>query len=206
MDSDRVLNTDTSRLNFMYNRIFMSRARLSIWLQIPYFVDAINTLLDNGITVTNRNVLEICERVLADTRLNDNEFRLKYSRSLRQSFNRLKRFVESETQTRNDIARLDFLYNKISMPKVCINAWLLVPEFVDAVSSLIDMRIEVTDENIFKICNDILGKAETSNGNAEMHKKLNNISFLQRGVTSLKRALDASTKSASAPESERTSS
>lgn len=204
MDSDKVLNTDTSRLNFMYNRIFMPRASLAMWFHIPYFVDAINTLLDSGVTVTNRNVLEICERVLADTRLNDNEFRLRYSRSLRQSFNRLKRFVESETQTRNDIARLDFLYNKISMPKVCIDAWLLVPEFVDTVGSLIDMQIEVNDENIFKICNDILGKAETSNGNAEIYKKLNNISFLQRGVTSLKRALDASNEPVS--ESERTSS
>ena len=52
--------------------------------------------------------------------------------------------------------RLDFLYSQISMPRVCLAAWLRVPEFVEKISSLDADGILITDEVFLQVADPIL--------------------------------------------------
>lgn len=199
MDSDKVLNTDTSRLNFMYNQILMSRVYLAAWLHVPEFIDAMNSLLNKGITVTNDIVLDTCEGILSDDGVNNKEFRIHYRyRDLRRGVKQLKQYIEAETQTQVDITMLNFLCGKISMPKECIDAWVRVPEFANAVNSLVNSQLDATNASVLTICEEI---EDRSFSDKDFQKK-HYLQTLKRGLNHLRRA----TESASTPESERTSS
>lgn len=92
------LNTDVSRLDFLFKKISMPRNNMVTWLFVPEFVDAINSLVDKKIEVTDDNVLKICEEILSDSRFGNKEYRLQYHlRSLRKGYNRLRRAVEEDT-------------------------------------------------------------------------------------------------------------
>ena len=102
MDSDKVLNTDTSRMNFMYNRISMPRACLASWLHLPEFIDAINSLLDRRIRITNKEVFDICEKIMNEKEFDD-EARMKYYYSrLKRGLNHLRRATESASTSESE--------------------------------------------------------------------------------------------------------
>ena len=199
MDSDKVLNTDTSRLNFMYNQILMPRVYLANWLRVSEFIDAMNSLLDKGIAVTNDIVLDTCEGILSNDNINNKEFKIHYQyRNLRRGVKQLKQYIEAEAQTQVDTTMLNFLCGKISMPKECIDAWMRVPEFANAVNSLVNSQLDVTNASVLTICK---GIEDRSFSDKDFQKK-HYLQTLKRGLNHLKRA----TESASASESERTSS
>lgn len=53
-------------------------------------------------------------------------------------------------------SKLDFLYNRISMPRVCMAAWLRVPELVEKITALDSEGISITDEVFLKTAEPIL--------------------------------------------------
>ena len=53
---------------------------------------------------------------------------------------------------------LDFLYNRISMPRVCMAAWLRVPEFVEKIEKLDSDGIKITDAVVLEVARPILSE------------------------------------------------
>ncbi|MDO4370731.1 MAG: hypothetical protein Q4D43_05385 [Clostridia bacterium] len=100
------LNTDTSRLDFLFKKISMPRNNMVTWLFVPEFVDAINSLVDKKIEVTDDNVLKICEEILSDSRFGNKEYRLQYHlKSLRKGYNRLRRATEEDSEPASESER-----------------------------------------------------------------------------------------------------
>ncbi len=80
-----------------------------------------------------------------------------------------------------EINHLDFLYNRISMPRVCIAAWLRVPEFVERIRSLDSEGVVITDAVFLKVAEPILNEKL-------LNKKLNRdlrLPTLKRGLNHL---------------------
>lgn len=93
--ADIELNTDTSRLGFLFNKISMPPKSIVTWLTVPEFVDAVNSLVDRRIEVTNDNVFIICQKIMTG-KFSDKEIRKQYFYSkIRSGYNHLKRAVES---------------------------------------------------------------------------------------------------------------
>lgn len=63
-----------------------------------------------------------------------------------------------EKNLNTDVSRLDFLYNRISMPRVCMAAWLRVPELVKMISSLDSEGVVITDAVFLKVAEPILSE------------------------------------------------
>lgn len=59
MSEEKVLNTDVSKLNFLYNKISIPKMAMVYWLQVPEFVSAITAKVSNGETIDDRVVYDI---------------------------------------------------------------------------------------------------------------------------------------------------
>lgn len=79
MNDERVLNTDSSQLDFLYNRISMPRVCMAAWLRVPEFFEKIRDLDSNGIKITDAIVLEVAQPILSEKildRKNNRDLRL----------------------------------------------------------------------------------------------------------------------------------
>ncbi len=91
--------------------------------------------------------------------------------------------MENEKVLNEKVKRLDFLYNRISMPRICVAAWLHVPEFVETISSLDSKGVVITDEVFLNVAEPILGeKLLDRKGNSELR-----LSTLKRGLNHLRK-------------------
>lgn len=82
-------------------------------------------------------------------------------------------------------SRLNFLYNRISMPRVCVAAWLHVPEFVEEIIALDADGTFITDAVVLEVCDKLMaGKFQ----NKEIRKDFY-FGALKRGVNHLRRSL-----------------
>lgn len=90
------------------------------------------------------------------------------------------------TDVSKNTSRLDFLYKRISMPRICLAAWLHVPEFVEEITALDSSGIFITDAVVLEVCDKLMaGKFQ----NKEIRKDFY-FGALKRGINHLKRALD----------------
>lgn len=111
--------------------------------------------------------------------------------------------MDSDKVLNTDTSRMDFMYRAIAMPRICVAAWLHVPEFIDAINSRLDKKMRISNYDVFLICTEILNSDKFSDkDNSKTQRKEYRYSCLKRGLNHLRRV----TESASAPESERTSS
>lgn len=77
-----------------------------------------------------------------------------------------------------NVGRLDFLYKRISMPRVCMGAWLRVPEFVEAINALDLQGVKITDRVFLEVAEPILQeKLLDRKANKELR-----LSTLKRGL------------------------
>lgn len=86
-----------------------------------------------------------------------------------------------------DVSRLNFMYKKISIPKMAMAYWMQVPEFVSAMNDLVDRREDISDKAVYDVMlpiyEDVLRFKGTDAGKAF------NYAQLRRGVKRLEEAL-----------------
>ena len=86
-----------------------------------------------------------------------------------------------------DMSRFGFLFKKIAMPTNCMREWFRVPEFADAINTLLDSGGTVDNQTVFEICNAIISeKAKDRIANKGFH-----FQTLRRGMNHVREALDA---------------
>lgn len=95
--------------------------------------------------------------------------------------------METEGKVLNtDVSRLNFMYKKISIPKMAMVYWMQVPEFVSAVNDLVDRRQDVNDKAVYEVMlpiyEDVLRLKGTDAG------KVFNYAQLRRGIKRLEEA------------------
>lgn len=92
----------------------------------------------------------------------------------------------SEESRSVDEGQLDFLYNRISMPRVCMAAWLRVPEFVEKIRSLETGGVNITDAVVLEVARPILSvKIADKRDNRDLR-----LQTLKRGIRRLQDSLD----------------
>lgn len=96
----RALNTDVSRLGFLYKKIAMSNGCLMSWMKVPEFADRINTLLDTQHEIGNAEVFAICTELMESKFQNEEARKEFYFQSLRRGVNHLRKALE-ESETPN---------------------------------------------------------------------------------------------------------
>ena len=62
----KVLNTDVSRLSFLYNKISIPKMAMLYWLKVPAFVSAMNDLVDRGKDINDKTVYGIMLPIYED--------------------------------------------------------------------------------------------------------------------------------------------
>ena len=89
------------------------------------------------------------------------------------------------TDVNANASRLDFLYNRISMPRICMAAWIHVPEFAEELIALDSNGTFITDVIVLEVCEKLMaGKFQ----NKEIRKDYY-FGALKRGVNHLKNAI-----------------
>lgn len=93
-NSSKLLNTDVSRLGFLYKKISMSNGCLMSWMKVPEFADKMNALLDAQCEIGDAEVLEVCTELM-NSKFQGAEARKEfYFQSLRRGVNHLRKVLE----------------------------------------------------------------------------------------------------------------
>lgn len=85
-----------------------------------------------------------------------------------------------------DVSKLDFLYNRISMPRTCMAAWLHVPEFVEELISLDSEGVLITDTIVLEVCDKLMVDKFQDKRNREGFY----FKALKQGINHVRRALN----------------
>lgn len=93
-NSPKLLNTDVSRLGFLYKKISMSNGCLMSWMKVPEFVDKMNSLLDTQQEIGNAEVLEVCNELMSTKFQSEKARKEFYFQSLRRGVNHLRKVLE----------------------------------------------------------------------------------------------------------------
>lgn len=84
-----------------------------------------------------------------------------------------------------DVSRFNFLFKKIAMPANCMREWIQVPEFADAINTLLNTGDTIDNQKVFEICNEIIDeKTRNRIANKGFH-----FQTLRRGMNHVKKTL-----------------
>ena len=93
--------------------------------------------------------------------------------------------AEKSADVSTDNHRLDFLYSRISMPRVCLAAWAHVPEFAEEIIALDSSGTFITDAVVLEVCDKLMAEKFQ---NKEIRKDFY-FGALKRGINHLRRTL-----------------
>lgn len=98
MSEEKVLNTDVSRLNFLYKKCSMSYRCMSAWLNVPEFCEQVEVLRSNGSEINNAIILPIAEEILEQKKQDRKANQDFPFQNARRGVNQLRRALTGETR------------------------------------------------------------------------------------------------------------
>lgn len=87
-----------------------------------------------------------------------------------------------------DTAKLSFMFNKISVPKMSMVYWLKVPEFVDAIFNLYDNGKTIDDKVVYDVMTSIYDEVLPYKGTERTVEY--NFSKMRQGIARLREKLN----------------